>query len=130
MNVAHADRNTAPAAAEPVPDEVDRDFLAWAKEHADDDHKKMALALANTEPLMRRPRKLQAEYRRVWLRRYVAESMQRGFLKSAAVVDVREKITKWTKQLGWTVSSNAALERAIWRVLAREKKKDGSNEGN
>ena len=116
----------------PSEEEVDRDFLAWAKEHADDDHKKMALGLANTEPLIRRPRKLQAEYWRAWLRVYVAESTRHGFLKDAAVVDTREKITKWAKWLGQTVSGNdAAVERAIWRALAREEKKDGcGDEGN
>jgi hypothetical protein len=92
--------------------EVDRDFLAWAKEHADDDHKKMALELANTEPLIRRPRKLQAEYRRAWLRGCVAESMQRGFPKDAAVIDTRDKIAKWSKWFGWSVS-----ERTIWNAL-------------
>src|SRR6516225_2546376 len=89
--------------------EVDRDFLAWAKEHADRDHEKIEQALADTAHLMRRPRKLQTETARAWLRSCVAESMQRGFPKSAAVVDTREKIAKW---LGWVVS-----ERAIWRAF-------------
>jgi hypothetical protein len=90
-------------------DEVDRDFLAWAKEHADHDHETMAQALAETEHLMRRPRKLQAETVRALLRRCVAWSMQRGFPKSAAVIDIRDKMKK---KYDWIVS-----ERTIWNAL-------------
>ena len=106
------------AAAEPVLNEVDRDFLAWAKEHADHDRERMAQALADTAYLMRRSRKLQTETARAWLRSCVAESMQRGFPKSAAVVDTREKIAKW---LGWVVS-----ERAIWRAFVLDARRHNS----
>jgi hypothetical protein len=91
--------------------EVDRDFLAWAKEHADRDHEKMEQALADTAHLMRRPRKLQAETMRAWLRSCVAESMQRGFPKDAAVIDIRDKMkvsekTIWNALLVWRIENN------------------------
>jgi hypothetical protein len=58
--------------------EVDAEFLAWAKANACG-HETMAKALADTERLCRRPRRLLAEYRDAWIRAIVRANKKRWY---------------------------------------------------
>jgi hypothetical protein len=78
---------------------VDAEFLAWTKANACG-HEIMAKALADTERLCRRPRRLLAEYRGAWIRAIVRASKKRWW-----------GIPRARDYLG-------VSERTIWRVLA------------
>jgi hypothetical protein len=99
----------------PSEEEVDRDFLAWAKEHAGRDDETMARALDDTAHLIRRPRKLQTEYSRAWVRSLtkeppepVGESLEvEGEIKKQALVAAA------TEMFG-------VKERTVWNAIAPE----------
>lgn len=79
--------------------EVDAEFLAWAKANACG-HETMAKALADTERLCRRPRRLLAEYRDAWIRAIVRANKKRWY----GILDARDFL--------------GVSERTIWRALA------------
>jgi hypothetical protein len=83
----------------------DEIFLAWTRENAADcGHEVMAKALADTAHLVRRPRRLLAEYRHHWIRAIVRDRMKTGKSKlDAAVVDARDYVE--------------VSERTVWNAL-------------
>jgi hypothetical protein len=85
--------------------EVDAEFLAWVAAHSHDcGHNVMAEALRDTEHLVRRPRRLRAEFSRTWIRAVVRAEMETSGKKDAAVVAARDYL--------------GAGERTVWAALA------------
>jgi hypothetical protein len=71
-------------------------------DHCDD--VALARALVATEHLIRRPRRLQAEFHRAWIRAVAFSEMRASDKKDAAVVAARDRL--------------GASERTVWTALA------------